>query len=560
MTLINNKQKAIAELLALKITSSDELMAAKRRLAKKYGVGIISNTEILGERRCLTARKRNEDSPGIERILRKRAIRTMSGIAPVAVLTAPYPCPGRCAYCPAEKNVPQSYLSNEPAVMRAIRCGYDPYRQVRERLRALLANGHRPEKIELIVIGGTWSVLPDKYKYRFISECFRGANEFDAKHEARNTKHETRSMEIMKNRLLREQTKNERAKYRVIGITLETRPDYINEKELWQMRELGCTRVELGAQAIDDDILKANRRGHGVEEIARATRLLKNFGFKATYHIMPGLPGSSPAKDLRMFTRLFIDERFQPDQIKFYPTVVTRGSALYRWWRAGKYRPYSDKQLRNLIARCKQIVPPYVRIIRLIRDIPAESIVAGNRITNLRQIMQREGAKCKCIRCREARGEDLRFKNLDLRIINYYASGGEEYFLSYESEDGKTLYGFCRLRLNSRNREQGARNREQGARNREQGTWSTKQGTGNVELQRDAALIRELHVYGELVPVGGNKKVQHAGLGRKLMREAEGIARENGYSKTAVIAGIGVRGYYRRLGYRLSRTYMVKSI
>ena len=334
-----------------------------------------------------------------------------------------------------------------------------------------------------------------------------------------------------------EQKHNEKAKYRIIGITLETRPDYIDEKELWQMRELGATRVELGVQAIDDKILKLNRRGHGVDEIARATRFLKNFGFKVTYHIMPGLPGSSPARDAKMFAALFNDGRFQPDQIKFYPTVVTRGSTLYRWWRAGKYRPYSDKQLRGLIIKCKKIVPPYVRIIRLIRDIPAESIEAGNRVTNLRQIMQSEGVECQCIRCREARGADLRFKNLDLRIIKYPASGGEEYFLQYTNKGGDVLYGFCRLRLPARNAERITHN----------------------ELD-DCVLIRELHVYGELMPVGGGKKVQHAGLGRKLMAEAEKIARENGYKKMAVIAGIGVRDYYRRLGYRLRRTYMVKNL
>ena len=198
-----------------------------------------------------------------------------------------------------------------------------------------------------------------------------------------------------------EQKKNESAKYKIIGITLETRPDYINEKELWQMRELGATRVELGVQAIDDKILEKNLRGHGVAEIARATEALKNFGFKVTYHIMPGLPGATAKKDLAMFKKLFTDERFQPDQLKFYPTVVTRGSLLYKWWQAGKYRPYSDKVLQNLITQCKKAVPPYVRIIRLIRDIPGESIIAGNRITNLRQVMKDRGVKCRCIRCRE---------------------------------------------------------------------------------------------------------------------------------------------------------------
>jgi elongator complex protein 3 len=329
-------------------------------------------------------------------------------------------------------------------------------------------------------------------------------------------------------KLHKEQAINETTKYRIIGITVETRPDCIDEKELGMMRELGVTRVELGVQVIDDKILKLNRRGHGVQAIADATRLLKDFGFKVTYHIMPGLPGSTPAKDLKMFRQLFADERFQPDQIKFYPTAVTKGSLLYRWWKAGKYKPYTDKQLRDLIIKCKAVVPEYVRIIRLIRDIPGESIVAGNRVTNLRQELQSQGVKCRCIRCREAR--ELRITNYELRIAEYTASGGKEFFISVESMDKKILYGFCRLRLLGY----------------------------SLFLIPNSSLIRELHVYGELVPVGKSRRVQHAGLGKKLLKEAERIAKANGYDRIAVIAGVGVRGYYRKLGYRLQNTYMLK--
>jgi len=520
----NNKAKFIAELLRAKIKSRAELMAVKRKLAKKYGVSLVLNSEIL--------KATVDKNLPWKRILRKRSVRTLSGIAPVAVLVKPHPCPGECAYCPTEKNVPQSYLSNEPAVMRAIRCGYEPYRQAQMRLKALEANGHEPNKIELIIIGGTWSVLPEKYKYWFIKECFKAANEYK---KSRKSKVKSQNL---KKQLLEEQKKNETAKYRLVGITLETRPDYIDEKELWQMRELGCTRVELGVQAIDDKILAKNKRGHGVKEIARATELLKNFGFKITYHIMPGLYGSSAKKDLKMFKKLFTDQRFQPDQLKFYPTVVTRGSLLYKWWRDGKYRPYSGKVLKNLIIKCKAVVPPYVRIVRLIRDIPGESIVAGNLITNLRQVLKLEGVKCACIRCREAQENKFSISNFQFSIIKYAASGGEEYFLSYESKDGKILYGFCRLRL-------------------------VKAG-----VLPGAALIRELHVYGELVPVpsagsgrGAKRKIiQHAGLGKKLMAEAEKIARAAGSKKIVVIAGVGVRGYYRKLGYKLKQSYMVKNL
>ena len=551
-----NRIKAINELLNKKINSRSELMALKRKLSKKYGLALLANSEILNEYKNLVDRKNINRLPLLERILRKRTVRTQSGIAPVAVLTKSYPCPGECVYCPKERNVPQSYLSNEPAVMRAIHCRFDPYKQVQYRLEALEANGHEPTKIELIVIGGTWSVLPEKYKYWYIKECFRAANEYgkrisnfefrisnqflNHKLEIKNYKFNQNlkfKIQKLKHQLLVEQKKNEKAKYKIIGITLETRPDYIDAQELLEMRELGATRVELGVQAIDDQILKLNKRGHGISKIIQATKLLKDYGFKVTYHIMPGLPGSTAKKDLAMFKKLFTDSRFQPDQIKFYPTVVARGSLLYQWWRDGKYKPYSDKVLQGLIVACKKVVPPYVRIIRLIRDIPAESIIAGNKITNLRQVMKGQGVKCRCIRCREVKERESGIRNQELGIIKYQASSGVEYFIQATDKKNDMLYGFCRLRLPPRNPQLVTHN-----------------------LMKDAAMVRELHVYGELVPVGGRKKVQHAGLGKRLMKEAEKIARKKGFKKIAVIAGVGVRDYYRKLGYKLWHSYMIKNL
>lgn len=537
--------EAIKELLkkySAAIKSRNDLEAVKRLLCKKYKLTAIPNSDILEEYR-LRQRAGHKSSDSLEKILRKRSIRTMSGIAPIAVLTKSYPCPGSCAYCPHEPKVPASYLSNEPAVMRAIRCGYDPYRQVVLRLRSLENNGHVPTKLEIIVIGGTWSYLPPRYKYWYILNCFRAANDYGHFHKFSDVidsaakidsqklqapYKQSMSLAFLRRELIKEQKKNESARYSVIGLTLETRPDYINEPELMQMRELGCTRVEIGVQAVDDKILKINKRGHGVKEIADATRLLKEYGFKVTYHLMPALPGATPAKDLVLFKKLFNDERFQPDQIKFYPTVVTAGSLLYRWYKQGKYKPYSDKVLQDLIIRCKAAVPPYVRIIRLIRDIPSESIVAGNKITNLRQIMKDRGAKCNCIRCREAQDKPLP-ADYAVRIINYPASGGREYFISAESHDKKVLYGFCRLRLDA---------------------------TSPIS----SALVRELHVYGELVSVGGNKKIQHSGLGRKLLALAEKIAFENNRANISVISGVGVRGYYRKSAYKLKDNYMVKAL
>jgi elongator complex protein 3 len=554
----------IKEILRYKPKTAEELMVLKRKLAKKMGQKILRHSDLWREYLSLVKKGKVKFDENFAKLLKRRAVRTLSGVAPVAVLTKPWPCPGHCAFCPTEKNVPKSYLSNEPAVMRAIRNKYNPYEQTRTRLEALLINGHRPEKIELIVIGGTWSVLPTAYKFWFIKECFRAANEFGKSPLSRGVpsfpslegwprradgvgfaRRGVFKMEEIKKQLFIEQKKNEKAKYKIIGITLETRPDYINEKELIEMRELGATRVELGVQAVDDKILAKNNRGHGVKEIAEATALLRAFGFKITYHLMPGLPGATAAKDLKLFKQLFSDERFQPDQIKFYPTVVTRGSLLYRWWKRGLYKPYSDKALQKLIIACKKAVPRYVRIIRLIRDIPAESIEAGNIITNLRQVMQNNGAHCECIRCRECHSLQVEERNLKLNIIKYPAAGGTEYFISFDSLDGKVLFGFCRLRLPKQLR---IKNEE------------LRILENNFDFLNSSAIVRELHVYGELVPTGSKKKTQHGGLGKRLLVEAEKIAKKNKFQQIAVISGIGVRGYYKKFGYKLQAGYMLKNL
>lgn len=511
------------------VENRDDILALKREISKKYKLNSLSNTDILREYKLMSSAGEIDESPELLQLLRRRSVRTLSGVAPIAVLTEPYPCPGNCAYCPRQEDVPVSYLANEPAVMRAIRCNYQPYAQVVSRLRALEDNGHNPSKIELIVMGGTWSYFPEEYKYWYILSCFKAANDYrsDLKKLPSRSVPRDLSLKKIKEELKKEQKKNEKALYRIIGLTLETRPDYIDEEEVKQMRDLGCTRVELGVQAIDDDILELNQRGHGVREIALATALLRRYGFKVTYHFMPALPSSNPKKDLEMYKQMFSDPRFQPDQIKFYPTVVVAGSLLYKWYQQGKYKPYSDKQLRDLIIKCKAITPEYVRIIRLVRDIPASSIIAGNKITNLRQIMQQEGISCNCIRCREAKEKTS--DDYKVNITQYPAADGQEYFISIDSADHKLLLGFCRLRLDK-----------------------------NSPIA--PALVRELHVYGELKALGSKGKVQHRGFGRMLLAKAEEIAQENGANKIAVISGVGVRGYYRKFGYRLQGNYLVKGL
>ncbi|HCM67383.1 MAG TPA: tRNA uridine(34) 5-carboxymethylaminomethyl modification radical SAM/GNAT enzyme Elp3, partial [Candidatus Kerfeldbacteria bacterium] len=295
----------------------EDLNQLKRDLAKRYGTGIISHTTLLGTYRQFLADEKQEANEDLLGLLKRRAIRTLSGVAPITVLTKPYPCPGRCVYCPTERNMPKSYIASEPAAQRALQNKFDPYDQVRNRIDQLEMNGHVADKIELIVLGGTWSFYEKDYQEWFIKRCFEAANEVNS---------ET---------LGEAQTINETAEHRIIGVTLETRPDYITEEELWRMRLLGCTHVQIGVQSLDQAILDLIKRDDTVEGMAKATKLLKEFGFKFTYHIMPGLPGATPEKDFETFHMLFSDERFQPDMLKIYPCMVMEGTKMYDDWKAG---------------------------------------------------------------------------------------------------------------------------------------------------------------------------------------------------------------------------------
>ena len=328
-------QEIIKQALDQKVTSDKVLRKIKSKVVKKHGVKAMpSDVQLLKEYRKMT---KDPDQDFLE-LLKTRKIRTLSGVAIVAVLTKAYPCPGNCLYCPDEKEMPKSYLSNEPAVMRAILCKFDPYKQVKLRLRALSDNGHNTDKCELIVMGGTWSYLPKKYQSWFIKRCYDAFNNFKA-----------RNIDEAKK-------KNETAKHRVIGMTLETRPDYIDQEEVERMRKFGATRVELGVQTVYDSILKYNRRGHLTDKTIKATKLLREAGFKITYHLMPNLPGSDLQKDLSMFKKIFSDARFQPDQIKIYPCVVTKDSELYDLWKNKKYKSYTDAQLKDLLIKVKKII------------------------------------------------------------------------------------------------------------------------------------------------------------------------------------------------------------
>ncbi len=479
------------------------------------------------------------EAPNIEAELAMRKLKTKSnsGIAVVSLLTKPFACPGRCTYCPTEENMPKSYLSKEPAAARALMNDFDPYLQITNRLKALEMNGHPVEKIEMIVIGGTWSFYHPNYQEEFLIGCYRACNDYGTDHDSRNEEYGDR-LEY----LLKLQDENERAKCRIIGLSIETRPDYITDFEIKRLRALGVTKVEIGVQHLDDDVLKLTKRDMKVARVKTATEKLRNAGFKMVYHMMPNLPGSTPERDISMFGELFSGEDFQPDMLKIYPCMVLEHSELYETWKQGGFTAYTDPELIHVMSEEKKQVPAYVRILRVYRDIPASYIKAGSTVSNLRQVMdedmKKNGWQCKCIRCREIREGTVNADDFALSNITYRTQSGTEMFLSFENKTKRQLASFTRLRLPDDHGEHAL-----------------------LPILKGAALIRELHTYGRHTKVGGDgTQSQHVGFGRRLLAEAERIAKEAGYSKMAIISGIGVREYYRKLGYHLEGTYMVKSL
>ncbi len=449
-------------------------------------------------------------------------------MTPLAVMARPAPCPGQCLYCPTYAGAPQSYTPESPAVIRARACDYDAARQVDLRLRTLASMGHPEAKIELIIMGGTFLAQPVDYQYRFIKDCY----------DALNGAVSATLGEAKKN--------NETAARRCTGLCIETRPDWCGPAETKRMLEFGATRVELGVQTLDEDIYRLVRRGHGVKEVIEATAMLREHGFKVYYHWMPGLPGATPEKDLAMSRQLFTDGRFRPDGLKLYPTMVVAGTELEKWYRQGRYRPYENETMIKLVGDIKSIVPKYVRISRVLRDIPSKFITAGLK-DSLRDTvldrMRQAAIECRCIRCREYGRRARTGREIGqprLVRMDYDASGGKEVFLSFEDEN-ETLFGLLRLRIQPR-----------------PVPALSPAPPGNH------AVIRELHVFGPEVPLSARQKeaAQHKGLGRALLREAERIARDEFHAgRMAVLSGTGAKEYYRvESGYRSEGDYMVKKL
>ncbi len=502
--------------------NSHTLYAFKKLCVDKLGK-VPRDSDILSAYRGLVIDGSLPENPAILKLLTTRAIRTLSGVTAMAVMTKPYVCPGLCTFCPLELGMPKSYLSDEPAAARAKMMNFDPRLQIESRLTQLTETGHDTDKIELIVIGGTFSNYPEDYKRSFFKDMIDTING------------------TVSSSLESAQIYNETAARRIVGISIETRPDWIDDKEVRLLRELGVTKIQVGVQAFDETILARIKRGHTLDRVGEATRLLKDAGIKVCYHFMPNLPGSNPELDLQMAHMMYEDPRFKPDFVKIYPAQVIAGTQMYREWEQGEFTPYDDELLKETLKSIKKITPPFVRIDRLVRDISKKWVAAGTKATNMRQYIQlemkSEGWSCQCIRCREVKALDYTTKP-ELKNLTIETLGGVEHLLTFERDD--KLFSLLRLRLP---------------------TISSHLSPLFSELA-GCAIIRELHTYGKTVvhDQKGSTKTQHRGLGKQLMLKAESIAKAAGYKKIAVISSIGTRDYYRKLGYEREGLYMTKTL
>ncbi|HET9908015.1 MAG TPA: tRNA uridine(34) 5-carboxymethylaminomethyl modification radical SAM/GNAT enzyme Elp3 [Anaerolineales bacterium] len=535
--LLTPDKKDLARLVLEEIRRGQDVTKSLRSHPLKDGSGYLNKSMLVSiYHEMVAAGEIEADGRLLERI-RMKPMRTLSGVTTVTVLTKPYPCPGKCIFCPTDVRMPKSYLPDEPGAMRGLEHQFDPYAQVRSRLEQLKSVGHPTDKIELLILGGTWSSYRRDYQEWFVKRCFDAMNETLTRPSDTLSHLERGGSE---GELAKVHAFNETTHHRNVGLVIETRPDEINPDEIRWLRHLGVTKVQMGAQSLDDHILEINKRGHDVESTRQATALLRAAGFKIVLHWMPNLLGATPESDREDFARLWED--FCPDEIKIYPNQLLANAELFEYWQRGEFIPYTTQELIDLIADIKPTIPRYCRVNRVIRDIPSTNVVEGNRRTSLRQDvhdeMKRRGTHCQCVRCREVRGKSVDAAMLKLDDAVYQAGGAEEHFISYVTPDDR-LAGFIRLSLPGKDSPQ----------------------TGLIDLDR-AALVREVHVYGQSLPVGVEKAgaAQHAGLGTRLLAEAEQVARANGFKRIAVISAVGTRGYYLERGFERGELYLTKTL
>jgi len=522
----------------------EDLEAAKMDACREHASPKVpKNTDLLDH----APHDRRED---LAAVVRRKPVRTASGVSPVAIMTSPHTCPhGKCLYCPggpgSEFSSAQSYTGHEPAAARGVQNDYDPYGQVTLRLHQLREIGHPVDKVELILMGGTMTARSHDYQEWFVKRALAALNDYDL--QADPAPSETASFEPdpedVEFRYLEDViAENETADVRNIGTTFETKPDWCDPEQIDRMLRLGGTKVEVGVQTTYERINREMHRGHGVQASLDANRRLRDAGFKVGFHMMPGQPGMSKEMAREDFRRLFSRPAFRPDYLKIYPTLIVEGTATYDWWHRGEFEPLSSEEAADLVAELLREVPPYTRVQRVQRDIPADLIEAGVQKSNLRQLawerMDEHGWTCDCIRCREVGLNDADPAAVTLDVSEYEVAGGREQFVSFEDRDRDLLVGFCRLRFPG--------------------------DPVRPELD-DAAVVRELHVYGSEAPLGQDEGEsadwQHQGYGRRLMTHAESLAREAGYDRLAVLSGVGVRQYYEeQLGYHRDGPYMSKRL
>jgi len=513
-------KEIIGKLLVLDVIDDKIIDKISKKVAKRHNLRDIPNkVEIL---RFCNEKERKK----LKKYLQTKPSRSISGVSVITVVVKPSTCPGSCIYCPRGSNVPQSYTGMEPAIQRGIRNDYNPFLQTKDRLNQYKLTGHPSDKIEVIIIGGTFLAQEKEYQEWFVKRIFDALNGKESKS------------------LLGAQKLNESAKHRCIGITIETRADYCYEEHIDQMLKLGVTRVEIGVQSIYPKVLEKVKRGHGLDAIVKATKLAKDSGLKVTYHLMPGL-FVNLNKDLEQFKIIFSDERFKPDSLKIYPALVIPDTELYGLWKKGEYKPLETEDGIKLISEGMKYIPKYCRVIRVQRDIPTDKVVAGIMKSNLRELVEKEceknEIKIKEIRYREvghkvAKGIIPDHENIELCRIDYNASDGKDVFLSFEDSKNDVLFGFIRLRIPNK--------------------------PFRKEINDKTGIIRELHIYGSVVNIGKKKESawQHKGFGKKLLEEAERIAKEFEMKKVVVISGVGVREYYRKFDYKFDGIYMSKNL
>jgi elongator complex protein 3 len=471
----------------------------------------------------------------VRKTMMVRPIKTASGILVITVMAKPYDCPhGKCIYCPGGKefNIPLSYTGKEPVTKLAQKFEFDPKSQVVSKLQQQVLRGHNVSKVELVVVGGTFPFMPKDYQRNFAKECFDALNG-----------QESRSLQEAQNL-------NEKSQIRCVGFTVETKPDYCKSSHIDLMLELGITRVEIGVQSLQRDVYQNINRGHTIEDVYDSFQISKDSGYKIVVHMMPGLPGSTPEKDLKDFRKLFEDPRLRPDMLKIYPTLLLRDTGLAKLYAKGLYKPYQDDVLTDLLLEMKKTVPSWVRIMRIQREIESENIINGHSISNIRQILQKklreQGLQCNCIRCREVgiRNVNDQDVKVDLKRIDYDSSDGKEVFLSLEDSSKKVLFGYLRLRKLARPHRKELTDRN----------------------GKPSAIVRELHVLGQLVDIGRNNDFtlsssQHKGYGSTLLEKAEDIVKnEFATSSISIISAIGTRQYYKKFGYELNGPYVTKEM